>query len=209
MAQQRPEIGDLLRERLAQSGLTPDEIRSRLRAAGYSGNLLDQYLTRDTLALPTPGQGMLEAVSLLGLAQLSREDSLLLSLDTLAWRMYRDSLRTDSVIRGDSLLAARGGLRLFGLDVFRKATTQFQPVVNGPVDDTYRLGPGDMLVLILTGEVEAAHTLEVTREGFIVIPGVGQVFVSNLALGQLRNVLYDRLGRVYSGVGRTANSLLR
>ena len=42
-----------------------------------------------------------------------------------------------------------------------------------------------MLVLILTGDVERSHTLEVTREGFVVIPQVGQVYVANLTLGEV------------------------
>ena len=41
-----------------------------------------------------------------------------------------------------------------------------------------------------------------TREGFIVIPQVGQVYVANLTLGQLQDQLYTRLGQVYSGVRR-------
>jgi protein involved in polysaccharide export with SLBB domain len=67
-----------------------------------------------------------------------------------------------------------------------------------------------LLVLILTGAVELAHSdLEVTREGFIVIPRVGQIYVNNLTLGQLRSLLYDRLGRVYSGVTRGPNPSTR
>src|SRR5207247_5430584 len=50
---------------------------------------------------------------------------------------------------------------------------------------------------------ELAYRLQVTREGFILIPQVGQMFVSNLTLDQLRDVLYTRLGRVYSGVRRS------
>jgi hypothetical protein len=53
------------------------------------------------------------------------------------------------------------------------------------------VGPGDVLVLILIGEVELAYTLQVTREGFILIPQVGQVFASHLTLDQLREVLYS------------------
>ena len=71
------------------------------------------------------------------------------------------------------------------------------------MDENYRLGPGDVLILILTGDVEKALTLEVTREGFIVIPQVGQVYAANLTLGQLQDQLYGRLSRVYSGVRRT------
>ena len=92
------------------------------------------------------------------------------------------------------------GYRVFGLDVFRGATSQFQPNLAGPVDASYRLGPGDRLVLILTGDVEASYDLPVTREGFVVIPQVGQIFVANLTLGELDRVLYARLSRVYSGV---------
>jgi polysaccharide biosynthesis/export protein len=54
--------------------------------------------------------------------------------------------------------------------------------------------------------VELAHTLEVTREGFVVIPQVGQIYVANLTLGELDDLLYARLGRVYSGVRRGAGA---
>ncbi|HEU4720890.1 MAG TPA: SLBB domain-containing protein [Gemmatimonadaceae bacterium] len=92
------------------------------------------------------------------------------------------------------------GFVIFGLDVFRGSTTQFEPNLAGPVDANYRLGPGDRLVLILTGDVEASYELPVTREGFVVIPQVGQLFVANLTLGELDRVLATRLARVYSGV---------
>ena len=43
--------------------------------------------------------------------------------------------------------------------MFREATSLFLPNLDGPVDAGYRLGPGDHLVLILTGDVELAHSL--------------------------------------------------
>ena len=64
-------------------------------------------------------------------------------------------------------------------------------------------------MIVLTGDVEAAYDREVTREGFIVIPQVGQVQVANLTLGQVEDVLYSRLGRVYSGVRRGAGATTR
>src|SRR5262245_66389720 len=44
MLQSQPDLVRQLRERLQQSGLTDDQIRARLRAAGYPENFLDQYL---------------------------------------------------------------------------------------------------------------------------------------------------------------------
>ncbi|HUF74658.1 MAG TPA: SLBB domain-containing protein, partial [Longimicrobiales bacterium] len=81
-------------------------------------------------------------------------------------------------------------------------TSQFQPLLSGPAPDNYRLGPGDQLVLVLTGEVELARQLQVTREGFVVIPDVGEVSVANLTLGELRTLLQTRLARSYSGIER-------
>src|SRR3989454_11619875 len=77
-------------------------------------------------------------------------------------------------------------------------TTLFRslPLLSGPVPADYKLGPGDQLVLILTGDVELAYTLQVTREGFILVPQVGQLFVSNLTLDQLRDLLRSEERRV-------------
>lgn len=224
MLRQRPELAEQIRQRIGASGLTPDQVRARLRALGYPEDLLDPYLTgRDTLAGPLtgrPGARVVDAVRALGILSdveadsllvqdsiVARTDSLQQLLDSLLAHRA-DSLRADSLADSISAIQPRG-LRVFGLEVFRRASTRFQPTLAGPVDAQYRLGPGDVLVLILTGDVEAAHTLEVTREGFVVVPQVGQIYVANLTLGQLEDQLYARLGRVYSGVRRGPNATTR
>jgi protein involved in polysaccharide export with SLBB domain len=214
----QPALVEQLRQRIRQSGLTPDQVRSRLRASGYPEGLLDDYLVgADTTKPAMFGPKTLDAVRALGVVSadeadsLSRGDSLLAVSDSLrelldSLRLERsDSIRADSL--ADSLKAVtRGGLKVFGLETFRRTTNRFQPAVSGPVDENYKLGPGDQLVLILTGDVEQAYSLEVTREGFIIIPQVGQVYAANLTLGQLNDQLYTRLGRVYSGVRRAPNA---
>jgi protein involved in polysaccharide export with SLBB domain len=207
----RPDLVRQLRERIGASGLTPDQIRARLRAAGYPETMLDDYLSgADTTRRVQPNTGTFEAIRLLGIATAEELDSLetasgvrdsvgldSMAVDTLFDRPIEpDSLEPDSVET----------LELFGLEVFRVRTSQFEPSLAGPVDASYRLGPGDVLVLILAGDVEQAHTLEVNREGFVVVPQVGQIYVANLTLGELEDLLYTRLGRVYSGVRRGAGA---
>jgi polysaccharide biosynthesis/export protein len=217
-ALQNPELVRQLRQRLLSSGLTPDQVRSRLRAAGYPETLLDEYLPgADSTKLSRPNPRTLDAVRALGILSDTESDSLRLQdsiqvvsdsleqvLDSLR-AMKADSARADSL--ADSVAVLRGqGLKLFGLETFRRTSTRFQPVQTGPVDENYRLGSGDVLVLILTGDVEQAYTLTVNREGFVVIPQVGQVFVANLTLTQLEDQLYGRLRRVYSGVRRSPDA---
>jgi protein involved in polysaccharide export with SLBB domain len=194
---QNPSLADSIRSRLQSSGLTVDQIRARLEASGYPASLLDAYLGSRTTDQPTgtPLTTELAAIEALGLPPI---------------RLPEDSLQADT-----GLIAMRGVGRtrmtspVFGVDALRRSTTQFLPLLSGPVPADYKVGPGDVLVLILTGDVELAYTLQVTREGFILIPQVGQVYASQLTLDKLREVLYGRLGRVYSGVRRGSNATTR
>ena len=184
--QQNPGLADMIRQRIGQSGMTPDQIRARLQASGYPPTLLDAYMGQPApgTAAPVPGAQELAAIQSLGLPSMAGAGEVL-PVDT-------------GLVRA----VASGKSRVFGVDVFQRTTTQFLPLLAGPVPPDYKLGPGDELVLILTGDVELAYTLQVTREGFVLIPQVGQLYVSNLTLQQLRDVLYARLGKVYSGVRR-------
>ncbi len=211
----RPDLVEQLRQRMTQSGLSPEQIRARLRAEGYPETLLDAYLpgatvapdarSRDKVLSAMRSLGIADSADLAGLVQAGRaggpSDTTGLELLTgdVAQGSGGGAAGRDS---GEARLKADSGFALFGLSVFRMAPQAFQANAAGPVDANYRLGAGDRLVLILTGDVELAHDLSITREGFIVIPQVGQVFVNNLTLGELENVLYGRLARVYSGVKR-------
>ncbi len=192
----RPGLGSMVRSRIQSSGLTPDQVRQRLQAAGYPGSLLDSYLPgapADTAAA-APDDNVMKAVNFLG---------------------FVDSTEAAAARRGASEVAKitapppapeKPEPKIFGLDVFRRSTSQFQPDLAGPVDPSYKVGPRDVLALILTGGVELSYSLEVTREGFIVIPQVGQIYVANLTLEQVENTLFPRLKRVYSGIGRDATA---
>src|SRR5213083_504655 len=191
--QQNPGLADMIRQRIGQSGMTPDQIRARLQASGYPPTLLDAYMGQPApgTAAPVPGAQELAAIQSLGLPSMAGANQVL-PVDT-------------GLVRS----VASGKSGIFGVDVFQRTTTQFLPLLAGPVPPDYKLGPGDELVLILTGDVELAYTLQVTSEGFVLIPQVGQLFVSNLTLDQLRDVLYTRLGRVYSGVRRSPGATTR
>jgi polysaccharide biosynthesis/export protein len=218
LLQAGPNLVGRLQAQLQASGLTPEQVKARLRAQGYSENLLDSYLVggaADSTAIP--GDDVFAALRSLGIA-----DSTVESLRGDARNRRRvesglDSAFLDTIARAarnDSVAAAirrllrsrnadaDSGFTIFGLDLFRKETSQFDATLAGPVDPTYRFGAGDRLVLILTGDVQSAYPLEVTREGAVLIPNVGQVQVAGLTKAQLDEVLFARLGRVYSGVRR-------
>jgi protein involved in polysaccharide export with SLBB domain len=237
MLQNNPALLQQLRQKIMTSGLTPDQVRARLRAEGYPENLLDAYLPGATGSPDSTAntEDVFSAITQLGIADTTEMDLLRCGVDadTLAVtdtlpnglvdttlnnkRRVQDrknALRKKCLAQQDSLTRgltkkkadADSGFVIFGLDFFRNITTQFDPNLAGPVDANYKVGPGDRLVLVLTGDVEQSYTLDVTREGFIVVPQVGQIFVNSLTMVELENVLYNRLGRVYSGVRRGAGA---
>lgn len=255
----RPEMVEQLRRQISASGLTPDQVRARLRAAGYPESLLDAFLAGGTQADSTLSPDVFQAARELGLVDSTsagrlREQLLRSAGDSTTRRPASDTVfdlrairssterppgdrptdpralldrqreefaRDTTYLPADTLRrawedsAARrqalvdSGFVIFGADVFRRGTTEFEPNSAGPVDASYRLGPGDRLVLILTGDVEASYALDVTREGFMVVPQVGQIYVNNLTLAQLEDLLYTRLGRAYSGISRSPAATTR
>ena len=191
-------------DRLRQSGMTRQQARTWLAQLGYDPGLADAYFDRlegrggAELAGGSDFVRALTDMGLLGGAAAS-------ALDTIPGLFLGDSLQfADSLFPLDSLRP--DSLRVFGRDVFRRLGSQFAPMMTGPVDAGYRVGPGDQLLLFLTGDVEAAYNLQVAGEGYVIIPDVGQVFVSGLTMADLRNRLYQGLGRVYSGVSRDASA---
>ena len=120
-------LGDLLRQRIQQSGLSSDQIRSRLRAAGYSESAVDAYLGPSVAGqqLPAPSLETLRAASAAGLGDfglatdtlsaflrqvaLSQGDSIL--LDSLGFALGRDSVPgkpdANGILRLDTVAALR------------------------------------------------------------------------------------------------------
>jgi protein involved in polysaccharide export with SLBB domain len=179
--------------------MSRSQMRANLQRFGYDPGLADRYFdVIEGRAVAPEGEAQrpfLEALNALGVPAVAHADELQITspwADTLAVKGALDSLPT--------------GPRVFGLDLFRRFTTQFDAPLSGPVDPDYRLGAGDEVSLIMTGEVEASYAMEVTREGFVVIPDVGQLFVNGLTMKELEQRLYGHLGRHYSGVRQGENA---
>ncbi len=195
----RPDLVAQLRDRIIQSGMSAEDVRARLRSEGYPENLLDAYLPGARGEPDSVSNDVLSAIRALNITD---------AADT-----GRPGAR-DTQTRPDTGVTA-GGARgvapspLFGLDVFKGSRSQFDPTLAGPVDANYKVGPGDRLLLILSGQVEAAYSLDVTREGFIFVPQVGRIDIASLTLGQIEDLLYDRLGKVYSELRRGADARTR
>jgi len=94
------------------------------------------------------------------------------------------------------------GLRYYGYDIFRMGKGSVGPIEVGPVDPDYPIGAGDALRVTLWGEVEFQNELTVSRDGNIVIPKAGQIFVAGTRLSNLRDTMKNYLSKFYSGLAQ-------
>ena len=226
--QQSGDVGARLQQLVQGSGMTPDQIRARLQAQGYSQGMLDSYLGGN--APPgAPNANVFAAMSAIGLASSADIEALsgeargqakargqldAALIDSLGRLMeddpsFREALRSMATSRASAKTQVDSGFQMFGMETFRRTTNEFEPDATGPVPNTYRLGPGDQLALVLTGAVQAYYPLTVTPEGLIFIPDVGEIAVANLTMQQLQDVLYTRLGRVHSAITRNPAATAR
>lgn len=99
------------------------------------------------------------------------------------------------------------GLEYFGYDIFKNIPSAFEPNAVGPIDPGYLVGPGDALMLSVWGQAEFQYELDVSPEGNVFIPNVGQVFVMGTPLRELEHKLRNQLSKYYSGLAATPSTV--
>lgn len=188
------EIADAIRN----SGLTEAQVRARLQAAGFDPNLAAPFfrngVSGNLSASADPhgavDQGFANALKALGIIDTATVGS--------AQRFYPEDTAQSSRSALAPAIAMSGSTGPFGKSLFSSGTTAFDAVAAGPVDASYRLGIGDQLQFIVTGDMEVALGLEVRRDGTVLIPQIGQVSVAGLTLEAARASIKQRAARVYN-----------
>lgn len=106
----------------------------------------------------------------------------------------------DSTAVSDSSATDPDLSQYFGYNIFKASPKTFEPLAFGPVSPDYLLGPGDEIIVNVWGHQEMNAKVEVNREGYILLPDLGQVLVNGFTLGGLKANLEQRFSKIYSGV---------
>ncbi len=85
----------------------------------------------------------------------------------------------------------------FGHEFFSEEST-FSNTSSGPVGSDYILGPGDSFKVLIWGRFEVSLDVTVDRDGRILLPKVGPLFVSGLQYSELKPFLVKQLSQYYS-----------
>lgn len=84
----------------------------------------------------------------------------------------------------------------FGYDIFKAPP---EPIIEGPVDETYLISPRDELLITVWGELNLNYLLVVSEDGFIDIPDEGgRVYTNGVTLKELKRLVIRNLSQIYS-----------
>lgn len=102
------------------------------------------------------------------------------------------------LLSGKMPMEVSTSLRQFGYDVFSKPISTFAPVTNVPVGPDYVVGPDDAFTLTIWGRIDAQYTLQVDRDGQIILPEVGALKVWGMKFGDLHGYLQHEMSRKFT-----------
>src|SRR5512139_2273580 len=91
---------------------------------------------------------------------------------------WRSSVYVGSLFLKRLTAAESRTLTHFGHEIFRPAPGAALSLENMPVAPGYVIGPGDEIVVRLWGRVEGTHRLVVDRDGRILFPKIGSLYVA-------------------------------
>ncbi|MCJ8209802.1 SLBB domain-containing protein [Mucilaginibacter sp. RS28] len=91
-------------------------------------------------------------------------------------------------------------LPVFGMDFFSQRTVKFEPNFNAATPKSYVIGPGDELILLVTGLNESSVRSKVTPEGNLQIPYAGIVYVNGYTIEQATAAIRSKMTKIYPGL---------
>ena len=90
-------------------------------------------------------------------------------------------------------------LKIFGEDFFSSYQTTYMPINEPNFDSEYILDYGDVLNIQLIGFDNSIDTYEISRNGTINIPDIGNINISGLSLAQASTLIQAKVESIYIG----------
>ncbi len=102
-----------------------------------------------------------------------------------------------SALEADYSERARADLVQFGYEFFNQVPALDPGLLVGMASDSYRLGPGDEIVVSLRGQVNETLRTRVDREGRVLLPRLQPIAAAGRSFGEFRRELTSQIGEVF------------
>jgi len=109
--------------------------------------------------------------------------------------------KNDTVLRPASAdmrnLKLPGELQVYGSSFFNQSDITFEPNFSVATPKNYILGPGDEVIVLLSGLNESSQRSKISPEGNLGIDHAGLIYVSGFTIEQATNLIKSKMTKVY------------
>lgn len=88
-------------------------------------------------------------------------------------------------------------LNVYGMEFFNQTTIKFEPNFSMATPKSYVLGPGDELIVLVTGLNESSVRTRITPEGNVQIPYAGIIYLNGFTIEQATSLIRNKMTKVY------------
>ncbi|MCC8423963.1 SLBB domain-containing protein [Mucilaginibacter sp. UR6-11] len=171
-------------QKIQDSGLSEQQAYALMTKNGVSGEELQAFKDR---------------VTLLGLNKKASPQKAVTSTEKQKTGSQRDII--DLVVKPTPLerpvtTATQPALEVYGTQFFKQAIT-FEPSFSIATPKSYVLGPGDKVIILLTGLNEKNLESTVTPDGNLQIPFAGLVYVNGFTIEQATSLIRSKMLKIY------------
>jgi protein involved in polysaccharide export with SLBB domain len=99
------------------------------------------------------------------------------------------------------------GLSVYGTDFFNQVDIKFEPNFSVATPKGYVLGPGDEVIVLLTGLNESTVRSKISPEGNLQIPYAGIIYVNGFTIEQATSLIKSKMTKVYPALNSGATHL--
>jgi protein involved in polysaccharide export with SLBB domain len=107
-----------------------------------------------------------------------------------------DTVLSPKPVKPEPATAAKA-LSVYGTDFFNQTAIKFEPNFSVATPKGYVLGPGDEIIVLLTGLNESSVRSKISPEGNLQIPYAGIVYVNGFTIEQATNLIKSKMAKVY------------
>lgn len=90
--------------------------------------------------------------------------------------------------------------QIFGRNIFNTKNLTFEPSTNLATPPTYRLGPGDEVIIDIWGTNQNSIRQTISPDGYINIEDLGLVYLNGMTVAGATEYLRKELNKIYTGI---------
>ncbi len=112
-------------------------------------------------------------------------------------RVVNDTVIVPKSIKPQPASAALPVLNVYGTDFFNQTAIKFEPNFSVATPKGYVLGPGDEVIVLLTGLNESSVRSKISPDGNLQIPYAGIIYVNGFTIEQATTLIKGKMTRIY------------